>query len=578
MEPVHREMPPHDTHEDNLELLDVLITQAETFELAPRTIADYRRALARFARDMLADDPQADLRGFLQRYESSDEDLKSRAITHRDKVIKHWPKGSQPTNLNAALNLLITVIPEERQLPQVSMRSRVRPNQLLERLPPEDRQLLQQLRDDSDRRGVPKQGVNDAGLLIRFGVELVKEGYGGLSAWLAMQSDRRHAEAKQLLETYLAGMPPRGGAKHNLPAAVARLQNLVGTQDSDRIRGNAVPLASAGYAADFPQAEAKAIDAAIAAKKGLLKETSLAVYRDELIRFSKWLRQQETHDRPAYPGGLQNILEIERSGDLQEVHRLRDQSLHENGGANGPHKSLKPALKMLRDHHRGQALQEGQPATPQPILSTNSLDLSNLPDPDRFDFPELDSLSGPQHSVEVQATHWPDHTQSVPASPARSEANSEMDFLLLLAEVADVVASQPAEALPAAPPTGDLITAMSLLREARRHGAPESVATVRSGECPGATWIMRGGLRGESISIMPAHHAKSPLLVVANARHSQAMAALCAWISRLLTCCSDTFEILSASHRKSSSWIASTVPRPAVRYTISPRKRLSLAT
>jgi len=29
-------------------------------------------------------------------------------------------------------------------------------------------------------------------------------------------------------------------------------------------------------------------------------------------------------------------------------------------------------------------------------------------------------------------------------------------------------------------------------------------------------------------SIMPAHHAKSPLLVVANARHSQAMAALCA--------------------------------------------------
>jgi len=32
----------------------------------------------------------------------------------------------------------------------------------------------------------------------------------------------------------------------------------------------------------------------------------------------------------------------------------------------------------------------------------------------------------------------------------------------------------------------------------------------------------------ESFSIMPAHHAKRPLLVVANARHSQAMAALCA--------------------------------------------------
>ena len=32
----------------------------------------------------------------------------------------------------------------------------------------------------------------------------------------------------------------------------------------------------------------------------------------------------------------------------------------------------------------------------------------------------------------------------------------------------------------------------------------------------------------EGFSIMPAHHAKRPLLVVANARHSQAMAALCA--------------------------------------------------
>ncbi|MBW8833543.1 MAG: hypothetical protein JF606_30070, partial [Burkholderiales bacterium] len=56
--------------------------------------------------------------------------------------------------------------------------------------------------------------------------------------------------------------------------------------------------------------------------------------------------------------------------------------------------------------------------------------------------------------------------------------NSEMEFQLFLAEVADVVASQPAEALPAAPPTGDLITAMSRLREARRRGAPQSLANT----------------------------------------------------------------------------------------------------
>ncbi|MBW8833451.1 MAG: hypothetical protein JF606_29580, partial [Burkholderiales bacterium] len=352
--------------------------------------------------------------------------------------------------LNTALSLLITVPPEERQLPQGSMRSRVNPTQLLPRLPPEDRQLLQQVRDDSDRRSVPRQGVRDAGLLLRFGAELVKQGYGGLSAWLAMQSDR-HADAKQLFESHLTKIT--SSAKEHLPAAVSRLQSLVGIQNSDRIRIRAASLSNAGYAPDFPQAEAKAIDAAIAAKKGILKEASLAAYRDGLIRFSTWLREQMTHDRPDYSGGLQNIPEIARSGDLSTVQRLRKQCLRENGGTNGTHKSLTPALKMLLDHHTGQALQEGQPATLQPILSTNSLDLSNLPDLDGFDFPELDSLSGPQHSVEVQATHWPDHTQSVPAFPANSQANSEEWFQRCLAEADEVVSSQTAQALPVQPAT-----------------------------------------------------------------------------------------------------------------------------
>ncbi|MBW8833214.1 MAG: hypothetical protein JF606_28310, partial [Burkholderiales bacterium] len=520
-EPAHREMPPHHTHEDNLELIEVFVTLAETLKLAPGTIANYRRALARFATEMLAVNPHADLRGFLQRYESSDEEVKSQALEYRDKVISHWPNGEQRMSLNTALNRLITVPPEERHLPQDRTRSQVRPKQLLARLPPEDRQLLQQLRVDSEHRGHARQGFNDASLLIRFGVELVKKDYGGLSEWLAMQGDTRHAEAKQLLEVYLAGITP--GAKKNLPSAITRLQSLAGTQNSDRIRlttGRAVPLANAGYPVDFPQTEAQSIDVAIAAKKGLLQETTLAGYRPHLIHFSTWLRQQRTHDMPAYPGGLQAILEIDRRGDLPEVHRLRDQYLHETGGANGARKALGAALKMLLGYfNRDPPLQEGQPATPRPILSTNSLDLNSLPDPDGFDSPELDSLSGPQHSVEVQASHWPDHSQPVPASPANSaansevmfqrfladaaevvssqttqalpvqpatpmpaspamsETNSEVRFQLFLAEVADVVASQPAEALPAAPPTGDLITAMSLLREARRHGAPESVAT-----------------------------------------------------------------------------------------------------
>ncbi|MBW8832319.1 MAG: hypothetical protein JF606_23505, partial [Burkholderiales bacterium] len=454
VEPAHEEMPLHDTQEDNLELIDVFNMLAETLGLATQTIASYRRTLARFAKEMLADDPHADLRGFLQRYESSDEGVKSRAITHRDEVIKHWPKGTQRIGLNVALNLLIDVPPAERQLPQVSTRSQVRSSQLLERLPTEDRQRLQQLRDDFDRRGVPKQGRNAAGLLIRFGAELVKKGYGGLSGWLAMQRDR-HAEAKQLLESHLAGNTP--GARKNLPAAVVRLQSLAGTQNSDRIRGpragGEVPSASAGYPPDFPRSEAKAIDAAIAAKKGILKETSPAAYRDELIRFSTWLRQQMTHDRPAYPGGLQNILEIEHRGELQEVHSLRDLYLGENGGANGLHRSLKPALNMLLGHHRGPSLQEVQPTTPQPSLPTDSLDLGNLPDPDGFDSLELDSLSGPQHSVGVQATHWSDHTQRMPASPATSEANSEVMFQRYLAEVAEVVSSQTAQALPVQPAT-----------------------------------------------------------------------------------------------------------------------------
>ncbi|MBW8833355.1 MAG: hypothetical protein JF606_29075, partial [Burkholderiales bacterium] len=322
-EPAHGEMPPHDIHEDNFELIDVFMMLAETLLLAPQTIAGYRRALERFANEMLAKDPYADLRSFLQRYESSDKGVKSRALTYRAEVIGLWP-ANQRHHLNSALNLLIIVPPEERHLPEDSTRSQLRPNQLLERLPPKDRQLLQQLRNDSNQRGAPWQGLNDAGLLIRFGAELVKKGYGGLSGWLAMQGGSRHAEAKQLLETHLAGITP--GARGNLPAAVNRLQSLAGTQNSDRIRGSvrAVPMSNAGYAPDFPKVEGKSIDAAIAAKKGLLKETSLDHYRRELIHFSTWLRQQRTHDSPAYPGGLQNILEIERGGDLQKVHSLRD--------------------------------------------------------------------------------------------------------------------------------------------------------------------------------------------------------------------------------------------------------------
>jgi len=65
VEPVHREMPPHHTHEDNLELIEVFITLAETLEIPLRGIAKYRRALERFAKEMLAKDPHADLRGFL---------------------------------------------------------------------------------------------------------------------------------------------------------------------------------------------------------------------------------------------------------------------------------------------------------------------------------------------------------------------------------------------------------------------------------------------------------------------------------------------------------------------------------
>ncbi|MBW8833112.1 MAG: hypothetical protein JF606_27770, partial [Burkholderiales bacterium] len=445
--PAHGEMPSHDIHEDNLELIEVFIMLAETLLLAPQTIAGYRRALERFANEMLANDLHADLRGFLQRYESSNEDVKSRAFADRAKVIGQWPDKNRGY-LSAALNLLIIVPPEERHLPEDSTRSQVRPSQLLERLPSEDQQRLRQLRDDSKRRGFAKQGLSDASLLIRFGVELVKKGHGGLSEWLAMQGDARHADAKQLLEAHLAGITP--WAKEHLPAAVARLQSLAGTQNSDRIRRSswAVPRSNAGYPPDFPQAEAKAIDAAIAAKNGRLQEITLADYRRELIHFSTWLRQQRTRDRPAYPSGLQNILEIDHSGELQAVHGLRDKYLGENGGANGPHKNLKAALKMLLGHHTGQPVQEVQPATPQPSLPTLSLDLSNLPDPDGFDSPDQDSLSGPQHSVEGQSTHWSDHTQRMPALPATSEADSEVMFQRYLAEAAEVMSSQSAHVLP----------------------------------------------------------------------------------------------------------------------------------
>jgi hypothetical protein len=116
---VQNSFPEYQASRDNLKLIEVFITLAEalsrtpTLSLAPSTIENYRSALARFAKEMLADNPHADLRGFLQRYESSDEDLKLQALADRDRVISHWPR-QQRGRLNTALNLLITLPPEER--------------------------------------------------------------------------------------------------------------------------------------------------------------------------------------------------------------------------------------------------------------------------------------------------------------------------------------------------------------------------------------------------------------------------------------------------------------------------------
>ena len=52
---------------------------------------------------------------------------------------------------------------------------------------------------------------------------------------------------------------------------------------------------------------------------------------------------------------------------------------------------------------------------------------------------------------------------------------------------------------------------------------------------------------------MPAHHARKPPLVVANARHSRAMAVLCASIGSFLARCSGTPEKLSGSERRAAS-------------------------
>ncbi len=77
-------------------------------------------------------------------------------------------------------------------------------------------------------------------------------------------------------------------------------------------------------------------------------------------------------------------------------------------------------------------------------------------------------------------------------------ANSEVMFQRFLAEEATaVVASQPAEAMPVAPPIDVLIAAMSRLRAGRQHGAPESVAdTARALRLDAgqlATYVTDGG-------------------------------------------------------------------------------------
>lgn len=225
--------------EDDFVMLDVYADKARNVPKTPKTtITDLRSALRRLAEFLVQKDPKDNLRNFLLRYESSDEQVRSRAHGQLQTFIDQMPDGAARANRRyrvvAALETLKSVPVEERFRRTATRRPQMAAGDLMKRLPLQDQQLLGRLRQVCGKETSKRYAGLLVAALTRFGTALVEQRKGGLWQWLDMHDDGRFAEAKQLLDDFLDTQnAPHGG---RLPAAVSRLQRLVGTEGDDAIR------------------------------------------------------------------------------------------------------------------------------------------------------------------------------------------------------------------------------------------------------------------------------------------------------------------------------------------------------
>jgi hypothetical protein len=503
------------------------------------------RELSKFAVFLKGADAQDGLRNFLSRQQSNVESIRHQAAAQLADFIDQAPAGTartdRRTRTNAALATLSAIPAEQRHLSAADV-GQLKPDDQLKLLSTQDQALLQRLRNET--AGGALRILQLRAPLIRFAAALIQRGEAGLAGWLAMYHDGRHQQGKRLLESVTgeAGMD-------SLADAARRLQFLDNVDPANSIRQGHRRQPRSLFPTGFPAAEAALISTAIESMQtrnddedeGAVGVADSTAQRRQghLVGFSNWLRRPPAQGASGHPGGLVDLLALERSGDREAIERLRDEYLIHLGGAPGTMKARRSALKialsaLLRQagtapvgpgSAAAQAAGDAATAAPQPgidgagdldNLSLSSLvslpldpllatpgdgevqsrlrNQANLPPPpgsalsphldslwlsSLMSLPPLDSLPATHSDSQVQPRLSSEVVGTPEPMPAARAADSAEEFQRYLAEMSDEVESRARQA-PAAPPIDDLLRAMSMLQATRRHGAPMHVGNAAS--------------------------------------------------------------------------------------------------
>jgi hypothetical protein len=311
---------------------------------------DKRRglALSKFAEFLKRADAQDGLRNFLSRQHSDVESIRQQAAAQLAQFIDQAPAGrarnDRRGHTNAALATLGAIPAQERHLPAEAI-AQLKPAEQLKLLSAQDQALLQRLRNEA---GIdPLYVLKLRAALVRFAVALAQSGEAGLTGWLAMYRDGRQAQANGLMEAIAgeAGM-------NRLPEAARRLQELGGVNPASSIQHIRRQPPTNVFPPGFPQSEAVLISAATESMHvqnedehegaAAVADTTAAARRRELIAFSIWLRRPPAQGASAHPGGLADLLALQR----EAIAQLRDEYLSQSGGMHSTMLARRSTLKL----------------------------------------------------------------------------------------------------------------------------------------------------------------------------------------------------------------------------------------